>query len=107
VHRQNFAPYETAFNLDEALQEATRCLHYGLGAEVTGQCSSCLTCLRSCPYEVPVMNGAAAIPVENCQACGFCTAVCPAKAISIQGLPKEKIKPARRSRFSTGRFHLS
>jgi formate dehydrogenase beta subunit len=106
ARRLDFDSYEAAFNLEEALQEAARCLRCGLGAEVTeGQCSVCLNCLRSCPYEAPTINGAAngtaAISIENCQACGLCAAVCPANAISLQILPEGKIKNLLKEAHST------
>jgi heterodisulfide reductase subunit C len=47
------------------------------------QCVSCLTCVRVCPYEVPVIDdkGVATINAETCRGCGICVSECPAKAI--------------------------
>jgi heterodisulfide reductase subunit A len=49
------------------------------------RCAACLTCVRVCPYEVPVINieGAAEIDVAKCKGCGSCTAECPAMAIEL------------------------
>jgi heterodisulfide reductase subunit A-like polyferredoxin len=58
----------------------------GVVAIVDGQkCAACLTCVRVCPYEVPVINtkGEAEIEVARCQGCGACAAECPAKAIEL------------------------
>lgn len=88
----DFTPYESVLSAAAALNEAFRCLNCGLGAEITGPCSLCLTCLRSCPYHVPLIDRSATIPRENCLACGICAAVCPAEAISLQRFPAEKVK---------------
>ena len=59
----------------------------GVVARVDGEkCAACLTCVRVCPYEVPVINakGEAEIEVARCQGCGACAAECPAKAIELQ-----------------------
>ena len=64
-------------------------------AQVTaGRCTGCLTCLRVCPYGVPVIAhttqgaggilGAAYIEPAICQGCGICAAECPAKAIELK-----------------------
>jgi heterodisulfide reductase subunit A-like polyferredoxin len=56
-------------------------------ARVEGEkCAACLTCVRVCPYEVPVISskGEAEIEVARCQGCGACAAECPAKAIELQ-----------------------
>ncbi len=57
------------------------------------KCTGCLTCVRACPYDVPVIDysrtgvgniqGAATINVAACQGCGVCVAECPAKAIQL------------------------
>jgi heterodisulfide reductase subunit A-like polyferredoxin len=49
------------------------------------RCAACLTCVRVCPYEVPVINieGAAEIDVTKCKGCGSCSAECPAMAIEL------------------------
>ncbi|MFA4915773.1 MAG: FAD-dependent oxidoreductase [Syntrophales bacterium] len=58
----------------------------GVVAVVDGErCAACLTCVRVCPYEVPVINihGEAEINVSKCQGCGSCVAECPAMAIEL------------------------
>jgi heterodisulfide reductase subunit A-like polyferredoxin len=48
-------------------------------------CAACLTCVRSCPYEVPVVrDGVAYIEPASCQGCGVCASVCPRHAIDTQ-----------------------
>ncbi|HSW58432.1 MAG TPA: FAD-dependent oxidoreductase [Dehalococcoidales bacterium] len=85
---KEFQPVENVYNWEEAINEARRCLRCGAGAEVTFQdkCATCLTCLRDCPYKVPVLDsrGTLQISADQCQACGICTAQCPAKAISLR-----------------------
>jgi heterodisulfide reductase subunit A-like polyferredoxin len=56
-------------------------------------CTGCLTCVRICPFGVPVMmpnlsgvgdiSGAAYIEPAICQGCGTCAAECPAQAIQL------------------------
>jgi heterodisulfide reductase subunit A len=58
----------------------------GIVAVVEGEkCAACLTCVRVCPYEVPVINsrGEAEIDVSKCKGCGSCAAECPARAIDL------------------------
>lgn len=47
------------------------------------RCVGCLTCVRSCPYNVPKIgrNRVAEIEPAACQGCGICAAACPRKAI--------------------------
>jgi len=49
------------------------------------KCAACLVCVRSCPYEVPVVNaeGVSEIDEALCHGCGVCAAECPAKAIKL------------------------
>ena len=45
----------------------------GVVAEVQGdKCAACLTCVRACPYGVPVINakGEAEIDISKCKGCG-------------------------------------
>ena len=59
----------------------------GAVAEVTpARCVACLTCVRVCPYEVPVVGrrGVAEIEVARCQGCGVCAAECPNDAIQLR-----------------------
>ena len=58
----------------------------GIVAVVQGEkCAACLTCVRVCPYEVPLINsrGEAEIDVSKCKGCGSCAAECPARAIEL------------------------
>jgi len=57
------------------------------------KCVGCLTCVRICPYDVPVVSnqysgvgeiiGAAFIEPAICHGCGTCAAECPAQAIQL------------------------
>jgi len=58
----------------------------GIVAVVSGdRCAACLTCVRVCPYDVPVVNarGEAEIDIVRCKGCGTCAAECPARAIDL------------------------
>ena len=58
----------------------------GIVAEVQAEkCAACLSCVRACPYSVPVINakGEAEIDISKCKGCGTCAAECPAKAIDL------------------------
>ena len=48
-------------------------------------CVACLTCVRTCPYDVPEINedGVAEIEAAMCHGCGICASECPAKAIQL------------------------
>jgi heterodisulfide reductase subunit A-like polyferredoxin len=56
-------------------------------------CTGCLTCMRICPFNVPIVEanlsgvgnimGAAYIEAAVCQGCGQCAAECPARAIQL------------------------
>jgi len=49
------------------------------------KCAACLTCVRTCPYNVPQINaeGVAEIEMAMCHGCGLCASECPAKAIQL------------------------
>jgi heterodisulfide reductase subunit A len=66
----------------------------GIVAEVdSSKCVACLTCVRVCPFDVPMIDesidgngdipGAAYIEPTICQGCGTCVSECPAKAIDL------------------------
>ena len=59
----------------------------GVVAEVDeDKCAACLTCVRICPYEVPVIDletKKAKIEAAACQGCGVCVSECPVKAITL------------------------
>ncbi len=89
---KSFEEIEKGYSAGEAIKEAQRCLNCMASAEVNPQlCLGCLTCIRTCPYEVPTLldSGIAYISPEDCQACGLCVTECPAKAISFSFLPEE------------------
>ncbi len=84
---KDFATAELVYDEADALIEARRCIHCGRGAEVIDRkCVRCLTCVRCCPFEVPIMENQAVFPAETCIACGLCASQCPAYAINIQRL---------------------
>jgi heterodisulfide reductase subunit A len=57
------------------------------------KCVGCLTCVRTCPFQIPKMDfgavgvgnilGAAYIEPTLCTGCGTCTSECPANAIQL------------------------
>jgi heterodisulfide reductase subunit A len=68
----------------------------GVVAQVDAEkCVGCLTCTRTCPFEIPQviqeggrvgvggLGGAAYIDPAQCQGCGTCTGECPANAIQL------------------------
>ncbi len=55
-------------------------------------CAACLTCVRLCPYDVPVIrDGAAFIEPAKCQGCGVCAGACPAKAIQLAHFTDDEV----------------
>jgi len=74
----------------------------GVVAEVDqDRCVGCLTCVRTCPFEIPEVRyedlgvgkikGAAYIEPGLCQGCGTCVGECPAKAIQLINYRDEQI----------------
>ncbi|MCL5075475.1 MAG: NAD(P)-binding protein [Chloroflexi bacterium] len=57
------------------------------------KCAACLTCVRVCPYGVPIINaeGVAEIEAAACHGCGICVAECPAKAIQLAHFRDDQI----------------
>jgi len=65
------------------------------------KCVGCLTCVRVCPFQVPIIDrdqpgageimGAAYIAPARCQGCGTCPSECPAKAIQLMGFKDTQI----------------
>jgi heterodisulfide reductase subunit A len=65
------------------------------------KCVGCLTCMRTCPFEIPRVNdqytgvgklgGAAYVEPTLCHGCGTCTAECPANAIQLLNYTDEQI----------------
>lgn len=72
--------------------------HLDVSAEVaqidSDKCTACLTCVRVCPYHVPLIDpeeGVAVIEAAKCQGCGTCAGECPAKAIELKHYLDEQI----------------
>lgn len=67
----------------------------GAVAEVNpDRCAVCLTCVRTCPFGVPVIisvQEAAYIDPALCQGCGMCVSECPGKAIMFRKLSDDHI----------------
>ena len=60
----------------------------------TDYCIKCLTCVRSCPFEVPVFNSAVGfIEIDEalCQGCGICAGVCPRQAVGLNLFEDDQI----------------
>ena len=67
------------------------------------KCVGCLTCTRTCPFEIPQviqlegragvggLGGAAYIDSAQCQGCGTCTGECPANAIQLVNYTDEQM----------------
>lgn len=82
----SFIQFEAGYDEYTALREARRCRSCGGGAVVNqDKCVACLTCLRVCPYDAPVVTNKAEISPDRCQACGLCVPVCPCQAITMVG----------------------
>ena len=66
----------------------------GVVAEVTPEkCAVCLTCVRTCPYNIPYIHedGYARIEASECHGCGACVAECPGKAIRLNHFTDQQI----------------
>ncbi|OQY00743.1 MAG: 4Fe-4S ferredoxin [Desulfobacteraceae bacterium 4572_130] len=66
----------------------------GVVAEVTPEkCAVCLTCVRTCPYEIPYIHseGYAQIDASECHGCGACVSECPGKAIALNHFTDKQI----------------
>ena len=66
----------------------------GVVAEVSAEkCAVCLTCVRTCPYGIPLIReeGYAAIDPAQCHGCGACVAECPGKAITLNHFTDQQI----------------
>ncbi len=75
----------------------------GITAEVNpDRCAVCLTCVRTCPYNVPIIGeeGAAVIDPAGCQGCGCCVAECPGKAITLKHFTDEQLIAKTAALFS-------
>jgi heterodisulfide reductase subunit A-like polyferredoxin len=59
----------------------------------SGRCAACLTCVRTCPYNIPEVNehSHAVIDAAQCHGCGTCAAECPGKAITLKHYTDEQL----------------
>jgi NADPH-dependent glutamate synthase beta subunit-like oxidoreductase len=112
--RMNFEAYEKGFTLEEAVEEATRCLYCGpcksckacvmldLQTEIPDievnrdTCSGCGICVPLCSYDAIRLEksgdgSVAVIDDRRCKRCGVCVAACPSTAISIEHCVDEEI----------------
>lgn len=83
----NFRPVEKGYTMAMAVWESARCLGCAAGAQrIVEKCADCLTCLRTCPYNVPVVSDQGDLMIRDfqCQACGLCLTVCPNLAIEFR-----------------------
>lgn len=57
------------------------------------KCAVCLTCVRTCPYEIPYIHeeGYAVIDAGECHGCGLCVSECPGKAIRLNNFTDDQI----------------
>ena len=57
------------------------------------RCSSCLTCVRTCPFHAPSIGeeGKAEVDMGLCQGCGMCAAACPSKAIQVYSFRDDQL----------------
>lgn len=84
--KTTFDEVELGFDEDTAVREAQRCMNCGAGAKVSPElCIGCLTCVRVCPFEIPVINDDNVAFIDgDCQSCGICVVECPANAIKFK-----------------------
>ncbi len=66
------------------------------------KCAACLTCVRTCPYDVPKINaeGVAEIETAICHGCGICASECPAKAIQLMHYKDSQLIAKTKSLFN-------
>ncbi len=58
------------------------------------KCVGCLTCVRMCPFQVPIVDPnqrVASIEPGLCRGCGICVSECPGKAISVVGFSDQQL----------------
>ena len=87
LRKSSFNEVETGYDEETAVKEAQRCMNCGAGAKVSPDiCIGCLTCVRVCPYEIPVINNEKVAYIDgDCQSCGICVVECPVNAIEFKG----------------------
>ncbi|MCJ7668972.1 MAG: 4Fe-4S dicluster domain-containing protein, partial [Dehalococcoidia bacterium] len=112
--RINFKPFEKGLILEQAVEEAGRCLYCGpcksckacvmlelqieipeieLNREI---CSGCGVCVFLCSYDAIKLekSGDGAVAVINnfrCKRCGVCAAACPSAAIAPEHFTNKEI----------------
>jgi heterodisulfide reductase subunit A2 len=68
------------------------------------KCASCLTCVRTCPFDVPViLESGAYINPAACYGCGACVSVCPGDAISLAHFDNKEISAQVEGAIDIGR----
>ncbi len=80
--------------LEQGLVTDLDLLEKGKAAKVErDECVSCLTCVRVCPWRIPVIDsgGKAYIDPRQCRACGICPTECPAAAIKLNESADERL----------------
>ncbi len=91
--RTSFDEFELGLAEEAVLAEARRCMSCGAGPFViSDKCAACLTCLRVCPFDVPVVTDVAEMHSCLCLGCGICAAECPANAIVMAGYEPEAVR---------------
>ena len=109
--RLNFEPFEKGFTLEQAVEEAKRCLYCGPCRSCKAcvalefqpdipkvkldedSCIRCGNCVFYCPYNAAKLEspGAASFNLNNCHGCGLCIAMCPAIALDLEYWEREHI----------------
>ncbi|THB76659.1 MAG: FAD-dependent oxidoreductase [Desulfobacteraceae bacterium] len=75
----------------------------GIVAEVEKEkCAVCLTCVRTCPYEIAYIHadGYAVIEASKCHGCGACVGECPGKAIRLNHFTDQQIMAKTNALFN-------
>jgi len=109
--RLNFEPFEQGFTLEQAVEEARRCLCCGpcksckacVALEFQPEipeikyneelCIDCGNCVFYCPCDAIKFKSPRGVRFDLtlCRACGLCIAVCPAMALEMENWEREHI----------------
>lgn len=97
---KNFEQIELGYSEEAAIREAQRCLLCAVGAQRrVPVCPDCLTCVRICPFGVPIATEKGVqIRLDQCQSCGICATRCPGQLINLTHFSLEEI--AKRVKLS-------
>ena len=69
------------------------------------KCASCLTCVRTCPFEIPkILESGAYINPAACYGCGACVSVCPGDAISLAHFDNREINAQVKGAIDFGHY---